>query len=374
MSEERILFVGLGNLGSQIFDQLLRVPGTHTFLVGGRNIDILQQRTNLSLFAAMQLGFTSQVSCTYLDLWDIERTAATIAHFQPDIIVCAATLQQTEAIHDLPQPIAAQLAAAQLGPRLPLHLCLVYKLMQAVKLSEQTSIVINAVYPDVVGPVLQKVGLAPSTGVGDLANHIPALRQAIAWSLGKSVSQVDVSLVMPHYLSYGLSRKWQSDDAPFHLTVFIDGEDQTHLLDVPSLFSLLSTKFKRTGGISGLLMTASSTALVFDGIVNNTGIKTHAPGPNGFIGGYPVKVCSQGVEVLLPPTLSLENAIRINEAGLPFDGIEKIENDGTVYFTEKNMAILKDLLGYDCRRMPLSEVEDRARELQAKYYALASKY
>ena len=321
----------------------------------------------------MQLGFSSQVSCTYLDLWDRERTAATIAHFQPDIIICAATLQQTEAIHDLPQPIAAQLAVAQLGPRLPLHLCLVYKLMQAVRLSKQASMVINTVYPDVVGPVLQKVGLAPSTGVGDLANHIPALRQAVAWSLGKSVLQVDVSLVMPHYLSYGLSRKW-TGDAPFHLTVFIDGEDLTYLLDIPSLFSLLSTRFKRAGGIPGLLMTASSTALVFDGIVNNTGIKTHAPGPNGLTGGYPVKVCSQGVEVLLPPTLSLENAVRINEAGLPFDGIEKIENDGTVYFTEKNMAILKNVLGYSCRRMPLSEVEDWANELQAKYHALASKY
>ncbi|HEV2662222.1 MAG TPA: hypothetical protein VGU68_16560, partial [Ktedonobacteraceae bacterium] len=77
---------------------------------------------------------------------------------------------------------------------------------------------------------------------------------------------------------------------------------------------------------------------------------------------------------VLPDELSLEAAIQINEAGLYLDGIEKIENDGTVYFTEKNMSILKNVLCYSCRRMPLSEVENWANELQAKYHALASKY
>ncbi|HYU73305.1 MAG TPA: hypothetical protein VEL31_11555 [Ktedonobacteraceae bacterium] len=62
------------------------------------------------------------------------------------------------------------------------------------------------------------------------------------------------------------------------------------------------------------------------------------------------------------------------EDGQRFDGIEKIESDGTVYFMEKNMAILKDILDYDCRRMPLSEGEGWAKELQTKYRALASKY
>jgi len=35
MEKHRILFVGLGDLGAQIFDLLVRLPGNHRFLVGG---------------------------------------------------------------------------------------------------------------------------------------------------------------------------------------------------------------------------------------------------------------------------------------------------------------------------------------------------
>src|SRR5260221_6257324 len=35
-SQKRILFIGFGNLGKQVFDEFVRVPGNHHFLVGGR--------------------------------------------------------------------------------------------------------------------------------------------------------------------------------------------------------------------------------------------------------------------------------------------------------------------------------------------------
>jgi hypothetical protein len=65
--------------------------------------------------------------------------------------------------------------------------------------------------------------------------------------------------------------------------------------------------------------------------------------------------------------MTLEQAIRINEEGQRLDGIERIEEDGTVYFAERNMAILKETLGYECRRMALSDVERRADELRARF-------
>ncbi|GHO82359.1 hypothetical protein KSZ_03650 [Dictyobacter formicarum] len=94
MASKRILFIGLGDLGSHMFDPLVRTSGRHSFLVGGRNLDYLQQRTNLSLLSALQLGYEPDIACTYLDLEQREQTAETIAAFQPDIIVCAATLQK----------------------------------------------------------------------------------------------------------------------------------------------------------------------------------------------------------------------------------------------------------------------------------------
>lgn len=80
---------------------------------------------------------------------------------------------------------------------------------------------------------------------------------------------------------------------------------------------------------------------------------------------------TERVEVALPSTLTLETAIQMNEVGLRFDGIEHIEDDGTVVFTEEHMAPLQELLHYTCRRMPLREVDHWAEELYAKYHALA---
>src|SRR5579884_587555 len=102
MNQKRVLLIGLGNLGTQVFDEFVRVSGGHHFLVGGRNVEYLRWRTNISLLNAIQLGHYPQISCTYLDLNNIEQTAETIAQFAPDIIFCAVTIQPWLKIKELP--------------------------------------------------------------------------------------------------------------------------------------------------------------------------------------------------------------------------------------------------------------------------------
>src|SRR5579884_2322238 len=366
MDQKRILFVGLGDLGAQIFDLLVRLPGQHIFLVGGRNDQYLGERTNLSLFAASQLGFSPHVSCTYLDLRNVDQTAQVIENFRPDIIFCAATLLRWGAISRLPKPVADRLYAAQMGPWLPIHLTLVYRLMQAVKQTGLAIKVVNASYPDVVNPVLNKVGLAPLTGIGYIANNIPALRMSIAFKLGVPLEQVEVRFFAQRYVNHRISRVGNAGGAPFHLTVFVDGQDQTDRLDMLTIFDLLPTTFKRA---PGQLMTAASAMAFMESLVGNEGKITHAPGPNGLPGGYPVSVCEDSIEALLPEELTIQEAIHLNEVGMKFDGIDHIDEQGTVYFTGKEMAILKDMFGYECKSMPLIECEYWAEELMAKYTA-----
>lgn len=178
---------------------------------------------------------------------------------------------------------------------------------------------------------------------------------------------------MARYLSYQMSRVGNVGGAPFHLTAFVNGEDLTHLVDRETVFDLLPTLYKRPGGAIGRMMTAASAMVVFEAMLRNIETITHVPGPNGLPGGYPVRVSSQGVAVTLPDGLTLQEAIRLNEAGLDFDGIEQIDEQGTTYFTEKGMAIFREVLGYKCKSMPLAETEQRAKELQAKYAILAHK-
>jgi hypothetical protein len=372
-TEKRIFFVGLGEVGGAIFDLFARVPGKHHFLIAGRNIEKLKPRAHLSLYAAMQLGYFPTITFAQLDLWNVGQTAEMLAQFRPDIIFCAATLQRWGAINILPKDIADRLWQAQIGPWLPLHLAVVYKLMQAVRQSGLlgTAKVLNATYPDVAHPVLHKVGLAPTTGIGDLANNVPALRLSISQKLEVPVQNIELRFVAQHHVSYWMSRRGDSGGAPYHIAVLVNGKDCTPQLKKSTLFDQLPGSLKRA---TGNQMTAASAALVFDGIINDRGSLAHAPGPNGFPGGYPIRASAAGVQMALPDTISEEEAISINTTAQQFDGIERIDTDGTVHFAQANMAILQQVLGYSCQSMKLSEVEERAKELRAKCVELAKQH
>ncbi len=80
-----------------------------------------------------------------------------------------------------------------------------------------------------------------------------------------------------------------------------------------------------------------------------------------------MRVNARGVEVILPSDLTLETAKQINESGLRLDGIELIEQNGTVVFTDEAVSAFKETLGYECKYLPLDETEEWAKELQAKY-------
>jgi hypothetical protein len=367
----RILFVGFGNLGSQVFDLfLLRSTKEQQFLVTGRNLEYLRQRASLSIHAAIQLGLEPDVDYAFMDVAHVHKTAETIAQFKPDIIFTSVTVQASSAISHLPKPVFEKLAQAQAGPWMPLSLVLVYKLMQAVRLTGLKISVLNAASSDNANSVLGKVGLAPTTGVGNLANLIPAIRRTVALQLGEPWQRIHVFFIGHNQVAAALRIRGTSGEAPFHLTVLLDNEDVTNQINLQALFrDLPAITHEYTQ-----LVSASSVAIVFDALIGRTHEVIHAPGPQGLPGAYPLRAGTLGFEIVLPPGMTLEEAIRINQAGQELDGIEKIEDDGTVYFTEKNMAILKETLGYECRRMPLSEVEERAKELRTKYLALANKY
>ena len=92
-------------------------------------------------------------------------------------------------------------------------------------------------------------------------------------------------------------------------------------------------------------------------------------------GGYPVRLSSkEGAKVVLPEGLiSREEAIRINEEAQKVDGIERIEDDGTVVHTEKAAIFMKETLGYDCSRVKIEDNEEKAKELGTLYREFAAK-
>lgn len=367
------MIAGMGDLGAHVLDMLSRVNGVDPIVVAGRNERYLQHRVNLTRFTAAQFGCYPNVGVAQLDLHDVDRTAEVVAAYRPEVILNTASLQSWRRLTFLPTTVFEALDAAQFGPWLPMHLTLMYNLMRAVRLTGLDVRVVNAAYPDAVNPVLAQLGLAPTIGIGNVANIVPALQRSAAHLLGEPVESIEVSFVAHHYVTHYIPRFGAPGDARCHLSVSVGGIERKDL-DTEELYGLLTTTFKRIGGTTGQVLTAGSACRVLLAMLRDTDAIVHAPGPHGLIGGYPVRVGSKGGEVTLPPSLTLDEAIAINADGQKRDGIDSIDGDGTVRFGKGHMAIMSELLGYDCDVMPVADSAGRAEELGAKFRAFARRH
>ncbi len=366
----RLLFVGLGNLGSQIFDLFaLRAKAGDQVLIAGRNLDYLRERANWTASAALQLSTSIKVATTFMDVLNIDQTAQTISSFKPDMIFSSVSLLPSASISQLPPPLFDKLVKANGGPWLPTTLAPVHKLMRAVQQTGLKTIVLNGGTPDNSHEVLQKIGLAPASGFGNIALVIPPLKKAIAEYIQRPLEQIEILFFAHAYVVQSL-RRGTVGGAPFHITISVNGEDVTAQLDLPSLFSDLPLTLEHE---YTQLATAASAVGLLDMLTVGTPSVMHVPGPDGLPGGYPVRMSERGLEIVLPQGFTREEAIRINQEGQRLDGVERIDDDGTVHFVERNMAILKETLGYECLSMTLAEVEERAKELHVRFLALASK-
>jgi hypothetical protein len=374
MARSTIMIIGIGDLGGHVLEMLARAPGSRRIITADTNQDWAYRKTNIAAFGAAQLGYYPELEFVKIDLYNINQTAEIISHYKPEVIYSAVSLQSWWVINTLPKEVFEKLDTARFGPWLPMHLTLVYKLMQAVKQTGLDVKVINSAFPDATHPVLDKVGLAPAIGIGNVANPVPAIRSSIAYRLAKPMKEITIFFFAQHYVSHYLPRFGTAGGAPYFLKAIVDGEDVTGEVNMEEVFADVPNRFRRPGGRDGQILTASSATATTLAVADDTGEFMHAPGPSGLPGGYPVRVDRNGGIVILPKGLALDEAIRINEEGQRFDGIDRIDQDGTVHYTEKSVAIMKEMLDYDCKVMKLEETEAQSEELGRKFKEFTEKY
>jgi hypothetical protein len=297
-----------------------------------------------------------------------------LKEIQPTIIYNSMTLQSWWVITQLPQEAYKQIDEARYGPWYPMHFFPIYKLMQAVKRSEIKTHVVNAAFPDLVNPALAKIGLAPTVGIGNIDNLLASLRMVAAKMYHVPLRSVTIYMVAPHFFSYYVSRYGHDGGAPYYIKVMIDDRDMTGRINHKDFLANVIPMAKRPGGIQAHPVVASSVCKIVMGILNDTKELGHAPGPNGLPGGYPVKLSAAGVEVFIPDGLTLEEAIKINNESQVFDGVESIEEDGTVVLTDQSASIFKKLLDFDCKRYMVNDCEAKVKELDEKFKKWAMKY
>lgn len=374
MDQNTIMIFGLGDLGGHVLEILARVPNINKIVTADIREDWGIRKTNSALIGAAQIGMYPDIQFVKADVFDMDKTTEMLREIQPSVIYNGMSLMSWWVITQLPEEAYKAIDEARYAPWYPMHFLPAYKLMQAVKRSEISTHVVNSAFPDLVNPVLSKIGLSPTVGIGNVDNLASSLKLVAARMFKTSMRSVDIYLVAPHFVSYYASRFGDAGGAPYYLKVMVDDKDVTRDTAPDQFLANLSRYAKRTGGIQAHPVVAASSCKILMGIAFNTNELGHAPGPNGLPGGYPVKLSRTGAEPFLPEELSLQEAIDINNRAQIYDGVASIEQDGTVILTEKASDIFKTLFDFDCRCYKVDECEAKAEELDEKYKRWASRH
>jgi hypothetical protein len=372
MEKKRLLLVGGGDLCLQIL-KILVPRDAFVFYVAGRDLAKVTRTCNLLRLGCLQSGGNCTIYPLVMDLdeGNIDANANIIYRIRPDIIFNSASLQSWRVITQLPPAIHLALDKAQFGPWLPMHLAPAYELMRAVKNSGIKVLTINSAFPDAVNVVLDKVGLAPTSGTGGIANLVPAVRHAIAGLALRPPESVEVRLVAQQSFCHSVSRSGVPRVAHYRLNYCVDSVNCTGEFDEETIFNAVSATFHSLDGVDVNFFNAISAVELLENLFEKREIVTHAPGPSGLPGGYPVRVGMGRVLLALPKSVSRAEAIAVNQQGQRQDGIYEIHPDGSVTFESEQMSIMNSLMGFSMPRMKLHDVHQWAAELGLKYKLLA---
>ncbi|AVP54235.1 hypothetical protein K144313037_15120 [Clostridium tetani] len=355
---KKIMIAGYGSTGAYVLDFLARTKGIEDFeiIVTTRSIEEAQKRINMTLISAQLMGFYPKIHLINIDLNNIEATAELLNEVKPDII--AYTGRFIKGIkygeYSYPNEIGY-------GAWLPLAIPLIYKLMEAVRISNIKTKVINSSFPDGVCPALKSIGLEPFTGAGNLNHLIPRIKMGLSNKLNIEQKYIDVKMIGSHFLNTYVSKEASAKGSKYILECTVKGENIQEISD-EEIFKL--SNISTVSGPTRNLMISSDIVKIIQSIMFNEGFFMHLPGPNGLIGGYPAKIFEDRIELVLPKGIDIEQAIEINSESLSHDGIEKIEN-GKVFFTDDVITKMKKVfsLSYP-KSINVEECESFAYEIK----------
>ena len=369
---EKVLMVGGGDVGSHILEFLARDSRPLELIVGDVDEGRVTLKMNNAVIGAAHHGLHPHFRFVKTDLNNIEQTAQLIKELNPTVVINCAVMHTWHLIRRLPVEIYRKISSATLGAWLPVQLSLAYKMAQAIQQSGVKPHYINTSLSCLTNPVLGKLGMPPTIGIGNVDLIQPAVKTLVADKLQVPRSNVTVFLVAHHiHWVYPREAGYQKG-APYYIKIMLGEKDVTKSFDTDQL--MYDAVKLYPSGIDFTMVSASSTIKNLMALLFDMGIITHSPGPNGLPGGYPVRLSAKGAEVVLPEELPLEEAVRINEDAQRFDGVERIEEDGTVVFADYVMPIMKEVLGFDCHQFTPAEIDERAREMVSLYRKLEEKY
>lgn len=365
-----VMIFGLGDLGGWVLELLARCDGISKIVTCDNREEWGMKKTHTAAEGAILQGKYKTFEFHKCDAKNIDATAELIRAVNPTVIYNDMTLASWWVGRGLSADKAKKWDR-MMALSYPLHSALAIKLMQAVKESGTTAPVLNNSYPDVTNPVLCRNGLCPLVGSGNFDLLVAEIKWKIHLAWHVSIPEITIFMVGEHALVMLGPR----EGVPYFFKVIIGGKDVTSEFDVVSLIAdrLTASGPGETTWISHPRVAASAVSHLMS-ILNDTNEFTHAPGPSGLPGGYPIRLGAKSAEVVLPEGLTLEEAIKINLGSLRCEGVEEIKGDGTVVATDEARAIAKEMLEIDYpKTVTFADIEGVAKELTGAYRRIIDK-
>ena len=368
-----VMMFGVGDLGGWVLEFLARSEGINTIITCDAREEFPRMKTESAAVGAGQEGYNKTIKFEKCNVNDIDATAELLKKYNPDMIYSSMSLLGWLALRPIAKKVDNLYSAT--AAILPLQALLVSKLMKARQKAGITAPVLNNSFPDGVNPVLWRNGLGPLVGGGNLDLVVGEIRRKISVIESIPIRDVTVYLIADHaVVPQGAYVKGSRIKAPYFLKVLVGDKDVTSKFDADELILnslLMGSPPEWTSSINHPSIAASAVKNI-KAVINDTNEFTHAPGPNGLPGGYPIRIGAGGIKIELPEGITLEEAIKINTDGIKYEGIEEIKDDGTVVLTDEAYGIQKKAFGFDRREIRFVDMEDIARETLAVMKKLAA--
>ena len=358
----RLLLISLGKLTGYVLERLARNGPFSEVVVAGRRPEHGIVKTNLTRIGAAIEGCYPDISFVELDV-NAADAPRKLASIDPDIAMAAPSLFPWWRMEGVVGKHAEIVERLPFAGWMACHLAPMRAVRKAWTASGLSAPWIGASYPDVINAVLHRTGTGPTCGVGNVQEMVPKARFAAAVKLGVAPDSVEVRLVAQHALEYFLyhTQETPPDEAPpFLLEAKIDGRDVSDVTRSGMLSSMPISY-----DLDFNLLTASAAFELLSALAGNQPVRTHAPSPNGLIGGYPVIAEAGQITLDLPEKWSIEKAISSNLKSLAWEGINTVDDDGTVRFTDQTADLLRELLGHPVASLPPDGAAVMASELVA---------
>lgn len=320
-----VLLIGLGDLGRRLAERLAACPDVGEIVLASRC-----SPENQGFARLLDSCGCAAVRFVELDAAHPDAVAQVITRARPDLVLHCACLLSPWHLDRRRDAVAATLSRAGFAVQLPAQLPLLMNVLAGVRAAGFAGPVVNCSYPDVTHPVLAGHGPVPTLGVGN-AGMIEARVRAVARrERPEDGSEDGVRLVrvLAHHAHVGPAMRGDASATGGCRPRVYVGEQGEQADDLAFAGPILSADSELN------LLTAAVAVPVLRALLpGGAALRTSAPGPFGLPGGYPVTVTPGRVELDLPPGMDLDEAVAFQREAARLDGVDRIAEDGTVWFT-----------------------------------------